>query len=119
MFKLHCWHQSNLENYKDDKKKLELFQMSEEKLKKYLFGYGMPSMELLKASRILDPKQFKHLDHDLKCYVQMFPKLKNANAEWLQYVNIVNESSFNAVFDLNEFSISNKKKLPNVFELAE
>lgn len=113
MLKLHLWHEANIEKYKNETNRVELFQVSEDKLKKYLFDDGMPSMELLKAARFLDPKQFKNLNNELKSYVEFFPKLKNANAEWLQYINIVNESNFSTVFDINEFWISKKKSCRN------
>ncbi|CAF0815763.1 unnamed protein product [Brachionus calyciflorus] len=103
LLKLHFWHESNLEKFIEDKKKLR----------------SMPSMELFKVARFLDPKEFKNLNNDFDHYAKIFPELKNAKTELLQYSHTVNETNFTTVFDLTEFWIINKKKFPQLFELAE
>ncbi|CAF1115555.1 unnamed protein product [Brachionus calyciflorus] len=116
---LNFWHIANIEKHENDQQKLVLFESSHKKLKKYLFGGDMPAMDLFKASRILVPKQFKTMDNDLKDYSELIPELKSCNAEWLVYKEIVREANFTTNFDRNEFWLSNKKRIPILFEISK
>ncbi|CAF1093855.1 unnamed protein product [Brachionus calyciflorus] len=117
--KLHCWHLANFETFKNDSSRLTLFQKSHEKLKKYLFDGAMPSMKLFKEARFLDPEQFKNLDQNFDNYARSIPNLKNCRTEWLLYLDILKETSFENSFNIIEFWLTNRKKIPSLFGIAE
>lgn len=117
--KLNFWHEFNLEKYKNEPTRLNIFKASHEKLKKYMCSASMPSIEIFKASRFLDPRQFKYLDKDINVYTKALPELKKSTTEWLLYTDIVKESSFDTVFHIDEFWLSNRKIIPQLFEIVE
>ncbi|CAF0815749.1 unnamed protein product [Brachionus calyciflorus] len=116
---LYFWLEAKKDDFKDDIKILRLFERSQAKLKFYLFDNGMPSMNLFKSSRFLDPRQFRYFEKDFDKLSMDIPELRDAKEEWLLYLDLIKELNFEVSFDLNQFWLSNKKKFGKLFEISQ
>ncbi|CAF1110363.1 unnamed protein product, partial [Brachionus calyciflorus] len=79
----------------------------------------MPSMDLFKNCRFLDPFKLKSLDQNIMVYQKSIPELKECELDWLVYCDIINDLKFDVRFDLVEFWRSNKKRIPKLYNLAK
>lgn len=86
--KLNLWHESNITLFKDDQNKLSLFYASQSKIKSYIFENGMPSINLFKSARFLDPNQWKFICNDIETYKQDIPELGDCYEEWLVFKDL-------------------------------
>jgi hypothetical protein len=87
------------------------------KLEKYLFHNGMPSINLFKSLRILDPVFFKLHSIDFDEYTKDFPELRFCKQEMNDYKLICSE--LNEEVDIKAFWSINKTKLPQLYNLAK
>ena len=88
-----------------------------EKLEKYLFNGGMPSMKLLKAIRILDPLFFKLNNVNFDECSRDFPELNNCLDEMAKY-KLLCEDLRDSI-NIKEFWSINKSHLPKLYALAK
>lgn len=98
---------------------LKLFEASQKKLDYYLFKNGMPSMGLFRSCRFLDPRQISYFEKDPKELMIDIPELKVALDEWPLYLDIIKQTKFEVTFDIYGFWLMNKKKLKQLYEIAE
>ncbi|CAF1053506.1 unnamed protein product [Brachionus calyciflorus] len=119
LLRLHCLQEAKKEEYKNEPNRVVLFNLSGEKLKKYLLDKNMPSIDFFKASRFLDPRQLKNLSHDINIYSNNINELNDAKDEWLLYIEIIKEWNFDNVFNIEAFWLDNKIKIPKLFKIAE
>ena len=88
-----------------------------DKLEKYLFHGGMPSMNFFKAIRILDPLYFKLNEVNINEIAIDFPELKSCFDEIVNYKLLCQD--LRDTIDIKEFWLINKVHLPQLFNLAK
>ena len=88
-----------------------------DKLEKYLFNGGMPSMNLFKSIRILDPLYFKLNDVNFDEFTNDFHDLRSCADEISKYKLICD--NLRDSIDIIEFWRINKSNLPKLYELAK
>ena len=87
------------------------------KLEKYLFQNGMPSIQLFKSLRILDPIYFKLNSVNFDEFTKDFPELKFCVDELNDYRLIC--SDLKDSIDSKEFWSINKNNLPKLYNLEK
>lgn len=99
----------------------ELFGVAENKLRKYLFDGAQPAMELFRFARVLSPLVLKYSDKSLDAYNPPHFLKSSMLKEWDIYVSLASQIvvSENAEFDCRDWWITNKDRLPELYDIVK